>query len=60
MIHPENGEELNDLIQFIEKQELIDVWCKGCLMFRKANGAYARYLNGEISECRFCRGEKAD
>lgn len=55
MIHPENGEELNNLIQFIEKQELIDVWCKGCQMFRKANSAYAKYLNGEISECRFCR-----
>jgi len=55
MIHPENDNNLNDLIEFIEKQELIDVWCTGCEMFRKANSAYAKYLKGEISECRFCR-----
>lgn len=55
MIHPENSEGLNDIIEFVEKQELIDVWCKGCQMFRKANSVYAKYLNGEISECRFCR-----
>lgn len=59
MIHPENGEELNDLIQFIEKQELIDVWCKRCKMFRKANSAYAKYLEGEIEQCRFCRENNA-
>lgn len=58
MGHPENGKELNDLIDFIEKQETIDVWCLGCGAFRKANSVYAKYLNGEISECRFCRGEK--
>lgn len=55
MDHPENSKELNELIQFVEKQELIDVWCKGCEMFRKANAAYAKYLSGEIESCRFCR-----
>lgn len=60
MIHPENGDDLNNLIEFIEKQELIDVWCKGCKSFRKANAVYAKYLGGEISGCRFCRGEGTD
>lgn len=55
MNHPENGKELNDLIDFVEKQEMIDVWCKGCQMFRQANSAFAKYLNGEIESCRFCR-----
>ncbi len=60
MIHPENSEGLNDIIEFVEKQELIDVWCRGCQMFRKANAVYAKYLNGEIGDCRFCRGEGTD
>lgn len=57
--HPENDGPLNELIEFIERQELIDVWCRGCQCFRKANGAYAKYLGGEISECRFCRENNA-
>lgn len=60
MQHPENSKELNDLIEFVESQQLIDVWCKGCEMFRKANSIYAKYLNGEIQNCRFCRGEGVD
>jgi len=60
MIHPENSEGLNNIIEFVESQQLIDVWCNGCQMFRKANSAYAKYLNGEIQGCRFCRGEGTD
>lgn len=61
MIHPENeNEEVNELIEFIESQQTIDVWCTGCQAFRKANSAYAKYLKGEISGCRFCRGEGTD
>lgn len=59
MIHPENDDKLNDIIQFVEKQELIDVWCRGCQMYRKANGVYGKYLQGEIGDCRFCRGSNA-
>jgi len=53
--HPEVNGSLGELIEFVERQETVDVWCKGCEMFRKANSAYAKYLKGEISECRFCR-----
>jgi len=60
VIHPENGEELNELIKFVESSELIDVWCLGCSAYRKANAVYGRYLQGEIKECRFCRGEGTD
>ena len=56
MIHPENSEGLNEIIAFVEKQELIDVWCTGCQMYRQANAVYGRYLQGEIGSCRFCRG----
>jgi len=56
--HPENDGPLNELIEFIEKQEIIDVWCTGCQAFRKANGVFAKYLNGEIGSCRFCRENK--
>lgn len=56
MGHPENSKELNELIDYVEKQEVIDVWCKGCEMYRVANSAYAKYLKGEIESCRFCRG----
>lgn len=56
--HPENDDSLNELINFIEKQEMIDVWCTGCQMYRKANGVFAKYLNGKIDSCRFCRENK--
>lgn len=53
--HPENDSSTNDLIDFVQKQQMIDVWCKGCQMFRKANAVFAKYLEGEIESCRFCR-----
>lgn len=53
--HPEVNGSLGELIEFVERQETVDVWCKGCEMFRKANSAYAKYLKGEIESCRFCR-----
>lgn len=55
MIHPEAPEGINEVIDFVEKQEVVDVWCKGCQMYRKMNGAYAVYVS-ELRECRFCRG----
>lgn len=60
MIHPEADNELNKIIEFVEQQELIDVWCLGCGIYRKANAVYAKYLQGEIKSCRFCRGEGVD
>ena len=56
--HPEVDGELGELINFVESQELIDVWCNGCEAFRKANGAYGKYLKGEINSCRFCLKNK--
>jgi hypothetical protein len=60
MIHPENDNKLNEIIEFVEKQETIEVWCKGCEMFRVANSVYAKYLSGEIESCRFCRDREFD
>ena len=56
MHHPEAPDCINELIDFVEKQEMIDVWCKGCKMYRKMNGAYGAYVS-ELQECRFCRSE---
>ena len=55
MKHPEIDGPLGELIESIQCQELIDVWCKGCNKFRKANSAYAKFLQGEIESCGFCR-----
>lgn len=60
MIHPENDPELNELINFVESQQTIQVWCKGCELPRTANAVFAKYLNGQIDECRFCRGAKRE
>lgn len=57
-IHPENSNELNDLMKYVESQELVKVWCKGCGMERDMNKVYAKYVKDmTISECRFCRSE---
>lgn len=53
--HPENDEKTNELIEWVEKQELVDIWCNGCGAFRKMNAVYAPYLNGEIERCKVCR-----
>lgn len=53
--HPENGEELNKLLEFVESQELVDVWCNGCGCFRRMNSVFSKYLDGEINSCMKCR-----
>jgi|GEM_PF-2567188 len=53
--HPEMPESINEIIGFVNREEMIDVWCTNCKAFRKANAKYAKYLNGEISSCRHCR-----
>ena len=53
--HPENEEWVNELIDFVESVELVDVWCKGCGASRKMNAEYAKYLDGEIKTCGKCR-----
>ena len=60
MVHPENDPGLNEIIDFVETQKTIDVWCKGCEIYRTANAVFAKYLNGEIESCRFCREEKRE
>lgn len=55
MIHPENSDELNEIIGFVEGQEIVDVWCEGCGMIRSMNKVYTRYIGYRIRECRFCR-----
>lgn len=57
MTHPENSPEVNELMEEIAKSDVCDVWCKGCQDWRKANAAYAKYLQGEIESCGRCRGK---
>lgn len=53
--HPENEGWMNELSKWINSQELVDVWCKGCGVFVKMNSAYAKHLSGEIEGCGKCR-----
>lgn len=56
MHHPELPSELNDLIDFVENQQIVDVWCRGCKMYRQMNGVYVKYVTSAgIGSCRFCR-----
>jgi len=56
-IHPEMADGPHaDVIKFAESQQVVDVWCKKCDAFRKMNAKYAKYLQGEIENCGFCRG----
>jgi len=55
MLHPEIDGELREIIEYVEGQEVIDVWCKGCGCFRVANSVYGKYLKGEIESCKECR-----
>lgn len=54
MKHPENEEWMNELTEFVEGMELVDVWCLGCNDWRKMNANYAKYLKGEIKNCAKC------
>ena len=56
MKHPENEPWVNELIDFVESMDVVDVWCKGCSEYRKMNSNYAKYLSGEIESCGKCRG----
>lgn len=58
MFHPEIEGPLGDALAEFDKQELVDVWCKGCQAFRKMNAVFAKHLNGEINSCAKCRGLK--
>ena len=53
--HPENPPEINELIGYVSKVDICDVWCKGCKDWRKMNSGYAKYVKGEIEECGVCR-----
>jgi len=54
--HPEADPLVQELINWVESQELVDVWCNGCGCFRKMNSGYAKYLEGEIEGCMKCKG----
>lgn len=54
--HPENEEWVNELIDFVESMEVVDVWCEGCREYRKMNANYAKYIIGGIKDCGKCRG----
>lgn len=55
MIHPENSEEINSVISFVEESEVVPVWCHGCQMERTMNAAYAPYVQKMgLRSCRFC------
>jgi hypothetical protein len=59
MKHPENPEQINNLIDFIEKSQTCLVWCKGCEMDRPMNIKYLKYIkDAKIEGCRFCRDYK--
>lgn len=55
MIHPENSDEVNDLINFAENSKTVPVWCHGCDAERVMNAVYAPYVQHiGLSSCRFC------
>lgn len=54
-VHPEADPDIQELIDWVQSQELVDVWCNGCGCFRRMNGVYAKYLHGEIEHCGVCR-----
>jgi hypothetical protein len=55
MRHPENSDELNDMIDMVEGSQIVKVYCHGCQMPRVMNAVYANFIAGGISNCRFCR-----
>jgi len=55
-IHPEMNEGfLGDVMREIESHEAVDVWCKKCEGWTKANANYAKYLQGEVETCARCK-----
>jgi pyruvate/2-oxoacid:ferredoxin oxidoreductase beta subunit len=56
--HPENSDQVNELVEGLGSMETVDVWCKGCKNFTIMNAAYAKILDGEISSCSRCRHRK--
>jgi hypothetical protein len=56
MLHPENSNEINSLIGYVESSEVVPVWCHGCQMERTMNAVYAPYVRDVgLQSCRFCR-----
>ena len=53
--HPENEPWVNELIDFVESMDVVDVWCEGCGAYRKMNANYAKYIIGGIKDCGKCR-----
>ena len=53
--HPENSDQVNQMIKGLGSMEVVDVYCNGCKDFTIMNAAYAKYLDGEIESCSRCR-----
>ena len=53
--HPENSDQVNELIKNIGNLEVVPVFCHGCNDFTVMNAAYAKILDGEIDSCTKCR-----
>lgn len=53
--HPENSEQVNQLIKALGSMEVVDVYCNGCKDFTIMNAAFSKYLDGEIDSCSRCR-----
>jgi Asp-tRNA(Asn)/Glu-tRNA(Gln) amidotransferase C subunit len=55
MNHPEVSSELNEIIDFVEQAQIVDIWCHGCKMYRQMNAVYAKHVKNGLDSCRFCR-----
>ena len=53
--HPENSDQVNELIKGLGNLEVVPVFCNGCNDFTVMNAAYAKILDGEIESCSKCR-----
>jgi hypothetical protein len=53
--HPENSDQVNELIKGLGNLEVVPVFCNSCNDFTIMNAAYAKILDGEISSCSRCR-----
>lgn len=53
--HPENSDQVNELVKGLGPMEVVDVYCNGCQDFTIMNAVYAKYLDGEIESCTKCR-----
>jgi len=55
-MHPEfEGTPEGEMIEFLEKVDMTQAWCKSCNDWAPINAVFAKYCKGEISSCTRCR-----